>query len=151
MQKDKLILRRGTPADAGKIAEIETLCFAHPWNEEDILGGFDNFTHYFVAEKEGELLGYCGIQVMAGEGYITNVAVKPQHRKQGFGLKILEELLNFSESEKLDFITLEVRESNFPAINLYKKMGFREVGKRPNFYRDPRENALLLTKFLKEN
>lgn len=151
MQRDNLIIRKGTPADVGSIAEIETLCFAHPWSETDLLGGFDNFTHYFVAESEGELLGYCGMQVIAGEGYITNVAVKPQHRKQGFGLKILEELLNFARVEELQFVTLEVRESNAPAINLYKKMGFEEVGKRPNFYRDPKEDALLLTKFLKEN
>lgn len=151
MQRDNLIIRKGTPADVRSIAEIETLCFAHPWSETDLLGGFDNFTHYFVAESEGELLGYCGMQVIAGEGYITNVAVKPQHRKQGFGVKILEELLTFSEGEGLEFVTLEVRESNAPAINLYKKMGFEEVGKRPNFYRDPKEDALLLTKFFKEN
>ena len=151
MQRDNLIIRKGTPADVGGIAEIETLCFAHPWSETDLLDGFDNFTHYFVAEAGDEILGYCGMQVIAGEGYITNVAVKPQHRKHGFGLKILEELLTFSEGEGLEFVTLEVRESNAPAINLYKKMGFEEVGKRPNFYRDPKEDALLLTKFLKEN
>lgn len=151
MQRDNVLVRLGTPADAAKIAEIESLCFAHPWSEQDVLDGFQNFTHYFVAETEGEILGYCGIQIIAGEGYITNVAVTPQHRKQGFGLKILEELLNFSRLEKLSFVTLEVRESNIPAINLYKKMGFEKVGKRPNFYRDPREDALLLTNFLKEN
>ena len=149
MQKDNAIIREGTPDDVEGIAEIEALCFAHPWSETDLLGGFDSFTHYFVAESDGKILGYCGMQVIGGEGYITNVAVKPQHRKQGIGIKILEFLLNFSEREELDFVTLEVRESNLPAINLYKKMGFKEVGKRPNFYRDPKEDALLLTRNLK--
>ncbi len=147
MQKDKVLIREGHPADAGGIAEIEALCFAHPWSEADLLGGFDNCTRYVVAEMDGEILGYCGIQMVGGEGYITNVAVKPQHRKQGIGIKILEFLLNFSRTEGLEFVTLEVRESNLPAINLYKKMGFGEVGKRPNFYRDPKEDALLLTRF----
>ncbi len=147
MQKDDLIVREGGVADAESIAEIEKVCFAHPWTREGIEEGFGNFTHYFVAETGDEIVGYCGIQTLSGEGYITNVAVLPSHRGKGIASAIIESLLDFSEEKKLEFVTLEVRESNLPAIRLYEKMGFGAVGKRPRFYRDPLEDALLMTKF----
>ena len=149
MQRNNLTLRRGLPADCENIAEIEKLCFAHPWTKEDLIEGFQNFTHYFVAETEGEVVGYCGMQALSGEGYITNVATLPRYRGMGIATDIISELLKFAVTEGLEFVTLEVRESNLPAINLYSKMGFESVGKRPNFYRDPKEDALLMTKFLK--
>lgn len=144
-QRDNVTVRRGELADSEKIAEIEKVCFAHPWTREGIEEGFDNFTHYFVAETQGEILGYCGIQCLSGEGYITNVATLPTHRGRGIASAIIRGLLTFSRQEALEFVTLEVRESNIPAIKLYEKMGFQIVGKRPRFYRDPQEDALLMT------
>ncbi len=148
MQKDNVLIRQGEISDSAAMAQIEKTCFSHPWTKEGIEEGFQNFTHYFVAQNEGEIIGYCGIQCLSGEGYITNVAVLPCFRGKGVASLILAELLEFAQNEKLEFVTLEVRESNTPAINLYSKMGFEPQGKRPNFYRDPKEAALLYTKFL---
>ena len=145
MQRDNLIIRKGKPADVGSIAEIETLCFAHPWSEEDLLGGFQNFTHYFVAEAEGELLGYCGMQVIAGEGYITNVAVRPEYRRQGIAGELLRVFRRFAEGNHMAFLTLEVRDSNASARALYTKHGFKEVGVRKNYYDHPKEDAIIMT------
>ena len=86
-----------------------------------------------------------GLQVFCGEGYVTNVAVLPEYRRQGIAQKlILKELEN-----EMDFITLEVRKSNAPAINLYQKMGFENVGIRPRFYTAPDEDAVIMTKNIK--
>ena len=149
MQKNNLTVRRGRLADCEKIAEIETACFSHPWTKEDLEEGIRNFTHYFVAEIEEKVVGYCGIQALSGEGYITNVATLPPFRGCGIATLIIAAVLEFAAAESLEFVTHEVRQGNTPAINLYSKMGFETVGKRPNFYRDPKEDALLMTKFLK--
>ena len=85
------------------------------------------------------------LQIFCGEGYVTNVAVLPEYRRQGIAQKlILKELEN-----EMNFITLEVRKSNAPAINLYQKMGFENVGIRPRFYTAPDEDAVIMTKNIK--
>ena len=90
-------------------------------------------------------VGYMGLQIFCGEGYVTNVAVLPEYRRQGIAQKlILKELEN-----EMNFITLEVRKSNAPAINLYQKMGFENVGIRPRFYTAPDEDAVIMTKNIK--
>ena len=146
MQRNNLTVRRGELADCKKIAEIENVCFSHPWTKEDLEEGTHNFTHYFVAESEGEVVGYCGIQALSGEGYITNVATLPEYRGLGIATRIISELLEFAMAEGLEFVTLEVRESNTPAINLYTAFGFKEVGRRKNYYDAPKEDAILMTR-----
>ncbi len=150
MQKDNLEIkiRKGEKADAKAIEKIEKACFSHPWTAENIIDSFDNYTVFFVSLAENRISGYCGMQEIAGEGYITNVAVLPEMRGGGIATALLKALLDYAKEKGLEFVTLEVRKSNIPAINLYKKLDFRQVGERPNFYRDPTEDALLLTKFL---
>ena len=91
-------------------------------------------------------MGYIGISCIIDEGYITNVAVFPESRKKGVGTALLERVFSLAKDMGLSFVSLEVRESNIPAISLYEKLGFKQEGKRKDFYRDPKEDALILTK-----
>lgn len=124
------------------VEKIEKTCFAHPWSREDLQNqiGLDT-SHFLVATVDGNVAGYMGLQIFGGEGYVTNVAVLPEYRKQG----IAESLIREQMKNKMSFITLEVRESNLPAISLYTKFGFKNVGIRPNFYSAPTENAIIMT------
>lgn len=137
--------------DVKGISDIENACFSHPWTEENLTEELNNSTaRFFVAVKDGTAVGYIGANNIADEVYITNVAVLPVYRKQGIGALLLQVLTTLSEKEKANFVTLEVRESNEPAIALYEKYGFQPVGKRKNFYRDPQEDAAIYTKYFTE-
>lgn len=127
------------------VYELEKICFSSPWSREDLEKQIDIDTSYFlVAEVDGKAVGYMGLQIFSGEGYVTNVAVLPEYRHQGIAAALIEKQLE----NPMDFITLEVRQSNIPAINLYTKMGFESVGIRPNFYSNPTENAIIMTRNL---
>ena len=129
------------------VAELERMCFSTPWNEAMLEEELYNDTASFiVAEGEdGSVLGYAGLHVILDEGYIDNVAVRPSCRRMGLGDKLLDVFIRFGEVN-LAFLTLEVRPSNTPAVALYEKNGFKEVGRRPNYYDNPKEDALLLTR-----
>ena len=106
-----------------------------------------------VAALEPEtdkVIGYAGLLVAADEGYITNVAVDPSRRRQGVAAQLLQVFDNFARGNRLAFLTLEVRPSNAAAIALYRGFGFREVGRRRNYYDLPKEDALILTKYYTE-
>ncbi|MGN0555118.1 MAG: ribosomal protein S18-alanine N-acetyltransferase [Candidatus Fimenecus sp.] len=133
------------------IVRIEKECFAHPWTEQGIREELENPTaRFFAAIKDGEVVGYIGANNIAGEVYITNVAVLPANRQQGIGALLLSVLLSVSRQENAQFVSLEVRESNQAAILLYEKCGFAAVGKRKHFYRDPEEDALIYTKYFNQ-
>ncbi len=130
----------------GQVAMLETECFSTPWSENALREELSNeHARFFVAFCEEQIAGYIGAHNIVGEVYITNVAVFPEFRRQGVGEALIKNLIDLSFSEKAEFITLEVRKSNVGAINLYSKMGFKEVGSRKNFYENPREDALLMT------
>lgn len=134
-----------------EIALIEKMCFTTPWSEKGIGDELSNpFAFFFVALSNGVVAGYIGAHNIVGEVYITNVAVNPDFRKKGIGTALVEHLLSVSLNEQADFVTLEVRKSNNSAIALYEKAGFQVVGERKDFYELPKENAILMTKFLKE-
>ena len=97
-------------------------------------------------DETGRVVGYAGLQVILDEGYIANVAVRPDCRRQGIAGKLLQVFLDFAQANGLAFLTLEVRESNYPAIALYGSRGFRSVGRRKNYYEHPKEDALIMTK-----
>lgn len=138
--------------DVEGVVQIENTCFSHPWTQAGIAEELENDTaRFFVARKDGTVIGYIGANNVAGEVYITNIAVLPSECKQGIGELLLSVLIKVCEHEKADFVSLEVRESNFTAISLYEKSGFQAVGRRKGFYRDPQEDALIYTKFLKQN
>ncbi len=128
------------------MAELEKICFSAPWSEDMILDFFMRGMKFFVAVKNGEVLGYIGIDCIIDEGYIGNLAVFPKHRNQGVASALLNRVFSLAKDFKLSFVSLEVRASNEAAISLYEKNGFRQEGRRKNFYRDPDEDALILTK-----
>ena len=135
--------------DVLMVAEIEKECFSKPWSEKAIKTEINNDLSYFVVAKVGnEVVGYGGMYSVMGEGYIYNIAVKRKYRKFGIGTNIVNELVNYSKIKSLNFLSLEVRKSNTPAINLYSNCGFEKVGNRKNFYTNPLEDAIIMTKFL---
>lgn len=137
-------IRIATKDDIADILHIEQTCFSTPWTEQGIAESIDNAnTYLYIAIIDGKTAGYMGVQIFSGEGYVTNIATLPEYRKQGVAKALITEVLKHD----MEFLTLEVRESNIPAINLYKSFGFTEVGKRPKFYRDPIEDACLMTRY----
>lgn len=129
-----------------EIALLEKVCFSTPWSEQALLDAHKTGTRFFVAAKNKKVLGYVGISAIIDEGYITNVAVFPEYRNIGVATALLLKLFHFAKEKELAFISLEVRESNQTAISLYQKLGFKQEGKRRNFYSSPTEDALILTK-----
>ena len=130
------------------VAAVERECFSKPWTEQMLRDELDNMSASFiVAEADnGRAIGYAGLTVVLDEGYITNVAVRPDCRKQGVAGKLLQVFLDFAQANHLAFLTLEVRASNYPAIALYGSRGFRGVGRRKNYYEHPREDAIIMTR-----
>ena len=130
------------------LAEIEKVCFHAPWSA-DMLREELGKGLFLVAERDGVAVGYVGCQTVLDEGYITNVAVSPDCRRQGVGRALIGTLVSHAGAQGLAFVTLEARTSNMPAIALYENAGFQKVGVRKNFYTAPVEDALLKTFFLK--
>ena len=140
------MIRQFTLGDEKGIAALEKECFSSPWSENAILESYNADTVFYVFEENKNILGYAGIQVALDEGYVTNIAVTKQARGRGIGKALVDSLISFGKNKNLAFISLEVRESNIPAISLYTKSGFKDMGKRKNFYQNPTENAKILTK-----
>ena len=129
------------------VVNIENICFANPWTRADLEAQLTlDTSHFVVATLDGNVVGYMGLQIFSGEGYVTNVAVLPEYRRQGIAKMLIEKQLQ----NEMSFITLEVRESNLPAIKLYESCGFENVGIRPKFYSNPTENAIIMTKYFTE-
>ena len=130
-----------------QVAELEKLCFSDPWSEKSVASELNNaLALWLVAEDSGRVAGYVGSQTVMGESDMMNVAVHPDYRNQGIATALIVALVE--ELRKLDShcLTLEVRASNENAISLYRKLDFQEVGCRKNYYRNPREDALILRK-----
>ena len=132
------------------VAELEQVCFADPWTADGLKEELDTACARFLTavDETGAVAGYIGCHTVLDEGYIANVAVSPDFRRQGIGKKLVQALL--AQSTDLSFVTLEVRVSNDPAIRLYTGCGFQPVGTRKKFYSHPTEDALLMTRFRKE-
>ncbi len=136
-----------TAARLPQITALEKLCFpTDPWSEGLFQAALDSpHTVILLAEGEdGAVLGYAVLSVVLDEGNLDNIAAAPEHRRQGVADALLGALTGFGR-ECLALLTLEVRASNAPAIALYEKHGFRPVGRRRNYYSDPREDAVLMT------
>ena len=133
-----------------ELEKLERICFSRPWSRKMLAEELENQCAAFLVAEDsvsGRVLGYAGLVVVADEGYITNVAVFPEYRRQGIAAQILQVFLQFAAANHLAFLTLEVRPSNAAAIALYQGFGFEEVGRRKNYYDLPKEDALILTKY----
>lgn len=145
---EDFLIRDATAADIDRLEVLERECFSLPWTREQLVSQLPDDMHVFLlAELHGEPAGYVGMMHVIDEGYISNVAVAPEHRRRGIADALIGVLLARCEARALAFVTLEVRRGNAPAIALYKKHGFVPVGERRNYYELPREDAVLMTKF----
>ena len=141
-------IRKAEPGDVNALAELDQRCFASPWSrqsfEEEVVK--NPLALYLVAEGDhGELLGYAGVWMIAGEGHITNVAASPEHRRCGIARGILTQLFEICETRHgIEAFTLEVRPSNAPALALYQSFGFEAAGRRKGYYEDNVEDALIM-------
>ena len=146
-----MIIREMKMGDVPKIAELEAICFSDPWSEKSIASEIDNrLSYWLVAEEDGIIAGYVGSQSVLDSADMMNIAVSPDFRRKGIGQLLVEQLISALQKRKIHFLLLEVRVSNAPAIALYNKLGFRQVGRRPKYYHNPREDALILRKELCE-
>lgn len=138
-------IRRATPQDTPVIAEIERNCFSKPWSEEDFKKcfGLENY-RFFIAEREGEPLGYAGMYVCLDEADVATIGVLPRFRRQGVGRALMKVLLDGAEEDGIRTVFLEVRSSNGAAKALYESLGFRAFGIRKDYYEEPTEDAVLM-------
>ena len=130
-----------------QVAELEKICFADPWSEKSVASELTNpLALWLVAEEAGKVAGYIGSQTVVGESDMMNVAVHPDFRRRGIAESLVVSLVEELKKLESHCLTLEVRASNDPAKALYEKLGFHQVGCRKNYYRNPREDALILRK-----
>ena len=141
-----MIISSMTECQISQIAEIEKICFTTPWTERMLEEELEN-SHacFLVAEEQGMVAGYIGCHMICDEGYIANVAVAPDFRRQGIGKQLVQTLIEEGRKRDLSFISLEVRKGNIPAQTLYAECGFQIAGVRKNFYSHPQEDGLIMT------
>ena len=152
MMQSDLRIRPLTEADLPAVIAMEKRCFPEdPWPESVFRSALmDELCFWLAAEREGRVIGYAGMQAVLDEGYVDNVAVDPDHRRQGAALSLMRGLLAESRRKGLRFLSLEVRAGNAPAIALYASLGFETVGRRRGYYLRPPEDALIMTKYFEE-
>lgn len=142
----EIIIENMKAEHINEVENIEKICFVHPWSRVDLEQQLNlDTSHFAVATVDEKVVGYMGLQIFCGEGYVTNVAVLPEYRRMGIAKKLIE----YQMQNDMSFISLEVRESNLPAIKLYEACGFENVGIRPKFYSNPTENAIIMTKIIR--
>ena len=152
-----MLIREMTLQDVSAVAAIEKMCFSLPWSEQSLIDSvkredtmflvceeFDENNSDDTGDVNSNIAGYIGMYLSFDEGDITNVAVSPAHRKKGYGEALVSKAKELAREKQLEMILLEVRVSNAPAISLYKKMGFEELGIRKNFYEHPVEDAIIM-------
>ena len=136
-----------TDAHVDAVADLEAICFADPWSANSVASELTNpLSCWLVALEADTVVGYIGSQTVMGETDMMNVAVHPDHRRKGVAVSLIHALVQKLKECESHCLTLEVRASNVPAIALYEKLGFAEVGRRRNYYRNPKEDALILRK-----
>ena len=142
-----MIILEMNAAHVSLVAALEKICFADPWSEMSIASELQNLWAYWLVAVNGDqVAGYIGSQSSIDEADVMNVAVHPDYRRQGIAESLIEALVAELKNRSIHSLTLEVRASNAPAISLYEKQGFVQVGCRRNYYRNPKEDALILRK-----
>ena len=144
-KRKKIYPEKLTDKTLDGVAELEKLCFSQPWSRNSLeLLTKEGIGVGMVCSRDGKVCAYGGMMVAVDEGQITNIATHPDYRRQGFGRAVVESLIKYAKMNGLDSISLEVRESNRAAIDLYLSLGFKVEGKRKDFYTKPTENALIM-------
>ena len=142
-----MTVRRATIEDAKEIFAIEMECFSVPWSLDSIETELLNEDKklYYVVEDANGVVGYAGAWLVYDEGQITNIAIRPSARRQGFGAKLTSALIEECFKRGMHEIFLEVRISNLSALSLYRQLGFTVTGMRKNYYSEPKEDAYIMS------
>ena len=142
-----MIIDKMNSAHVPWIAQLEKLCFSDPWSENSIASELDNRLSCWLVALEGDkVVGYVGSQTVIDASDMMNIAVHPDFRRRGIAEALIVALEEQLQQRGSRMLLLEVRASNAPAIALYEKLGFTQAGLRKNYYRNPREDALILRK-----
>ena len=140
-------IKNMTAAHVPQIAQIEKLCFSDPWSASSVATELENSYSLWLVALDGDTVaGYVGSQSVLDGADMMNIAVHPDYRRQGIARELVTGLINALAEKGVKSLALEVRQSNAPAIALYEQLGFIQVGLRTNYYRNPKENALILRK-----
>ena len=144
------VIRVMKASDVPQVAALERACFSDPWPKPVLARELENELSLWLVAAEGEtVLGYVGSQTVLGEADMMNLAVGAEHRRQGIAAALVNALCAALRTEKDAVqLTLEVRDSNEAAIRLYAALGFAQIGRRPNYYFHPKEDARILRKDL---
>lgn len=141
------MIRRMAPADLEQVADLERQCFAQNWSYGLLEAGLHSaYDWYYVFVQEERILGYCNLRILAGEGEVQRIAVLPRYRRLGVARKMMETMVTCARDSQVSAVSLEVRQSNLPARNLYESFGFRAEAVRKGYYRNPAEDALIMWK-----
>lgn len=142
-----LTIRRMKESDIPEVARLEKVIFPDPWSEGAISETFEQEqTLLLVAYEDRKLIGYLILYFVLEEGEIARIAVIPECRRQGVGARMLLELEDLCEDNGITKLLLDVRESNETAISFYTSYGFVQDGVRRNFYSDPQEDGILMSR-----
>lgn len=146
MNTNEPYIRLMTADDIDGVMEVELSSFTSPWKEDDIYHDLTRnpFSDYLVVEKDDEIIGYCGAWTVADSAQITNIAISPHERGNGYGEMLLKRMIELVKIRGASQMSLEVRKSNYVAQNLYKQYGFKPVGIRENYYQDDGEDAIVM-------
>lgn len=149
MQRKMLVFRNITERDIESVAALEQKVFSDAWTSQGIRGTMEQSQAFIVvAEFDGELVGYCIVYYVLDEGEIARIAVDENVRRQGVGRGLLDYVCKCCRQKKIERLLLDVRESNSGARAFYQRYGFKEDGIRKDFYEQPKENAVLMSKVL---
>ncbi len=142
----ELVIRRMCESDLDQVMAIEESSFARPWTRADYEGELirNKAARYLVAEEDGKIAGFAGAWIILDESHITNIAVAEPFRRRGIGRAVTLSLLQYLSNLGAVYTTLEVRESNMAAQNLYTGLGFIRVGRRKRYYEDNGEDAFIM-------
>ncbi len=143
---DSPVIRRMTLEDVAGVHALEMKCFSTPWSQDAFVQELttNKLARYMLYEENGEICAYGGYWVILDEAHITNIAVDPERRRQGIGRKLVGEMLGTMTSNNIKKVTLEVRRGNTAARRLYEGFGFAEEGIRPDYYQEPKEDAIIM-------
>ena len=134
-----------------ELVKLEKICFSQPWSYQSLEEELSNDTAYFFTALDGEkVIGYIGLYIVCESCFVSNIAVFPEYRRKGVATALIERACECAKEHGTDFISLEVRPSNVSALALYEKLGFEEMGLRKNYYRNPTEDALIMTKLFEK-
>ncbi len=129
------------------VEALEALCFSMPWSKNALMAELEQPLSLWLVAMEGDqVAGYVGSQLVPPESDMMNLAVLPVFRRQGVARQLVSTLLAELKRQGITSLTLEVRASNVPAIKLYEALGFCLIGKRPNYYKAPKEDAMIYRK-----